>query len=234
MQIRQYFIIVKSDPLNIQLSYSEKAKHVRIKISHKKEVHLIVPIAVDVNIAYDFLRKKETWVKKHLNRMNLQAPPANGNIPIYGEPHQITLHSERIPSLISIQDGQILISNELCKTDVPLMLGAYLKKILKHDIEKHTQHLSAILNVTPGKIRFRDTKSQWGSCAPNGDLSFSWRLIFAPKFVMEYLVAHELCHLIERNHSHRYWKLVANVDPNYKRAKNWLRTFGRSLHNIEL
>jgi predicted metal-dependent hydrolase len=80
----------------------------------------------------------------------------------------------------------------------------------------------------------RDQSSRWGSCSNAGVLSFSWRLILAPSFVLDYLAAHEVCHLVELNHSLRFWRLVKRLYPEFDRAKVWLDVHGTDLHRFGL
>ena len=80
----------------------------------------------------------------------------------------------------------------------------------------------------------RDQSSRWGSCSTTGVLSFSWRLILAPPYVLDYLAAHEVAHLVEMNHSPRFWRLVERLCPNVERAKVWLDVHGTDLHRYGL
>lgn len=81
-------------------------------------------------------------------------------------------------------------------------------------------------------ITIRDQKSRWGSCSSRGTLSFNYRLVFAPPKVLDYVVVHELCHLTHMNHSKDFWNLVAEVMPEYKEYKKWLREHGHELNLI--
>jgi hypothetical protein len=87
-----------------------------------------------------------------------------------------------------------------------------------------------MLGVVVKRVTVRDQSSRWGSCSTNGVLSFSWRLILAPDFVLDYLAAHEVAHLVELNHSQRFWRLVKRIYPNFARAKAWLDLHGTDLH----
>ena len=82
------------------------------------------------------------------------------------------------------------------------------------------------------RLAVKETKSRWGSCSSKGNLNFSWRLVFAPSHVVDYLCAHEVCHLVEMNHSARFWDLVEVLEPNYKEAQKWLKKNGKSLMAI--
>lgn len=85
------------------------------------------------------------------------------------------------------------------------------------------------LGVSPGRIAIREQKSRWGSCSERGNLNFNWKLMLAPPEALEYVVVHELCHLIEFNHSPRFWRLVESRMPEYEGAKKWLKDNGAKL-----
>ena len=85
------------------------------------------------------------------------------------------------------------------------------------------------LASNPTRITVRDTATRWGSCSSARTLSFSWRLIFAPDYVRDYVVAHEVAHLKEMNHSPRFWAHVETLTPHTRRARKWLRENGRTL-----
>ena len=88
------------------------------------------------------------------------------------------------------------------------------------------------LAVHPRAVRLKDTRSRWGSCAPDGTLAFSWRLVMAPGWVLDYVAAHEVAHLRELNHSARFWALVETRTPHREAAQDWLRLNGSTLLRI--
>ena len=90
------------------------------------------------------------------------------------------------------------------------------------------------LGVTIRRVSVRDQATRWGSCSTTGVLSFSWRLVLAPRYVLDYLAAHEVAHLVEMNHSRRFWKLVSRICPDMQRAKVWLDVHGTDLHRYGL
>lgn len=90
-------------------------------------------------------------------------------------------------------------------------------------------YYAGLLGVTYGKIRIAEQKTRWGSCSTSGTLSFNWKLMLAPPRVLDYVVIHELCHLIEMNHSKRFWSLVESVMPEYKEYRKWLKENGDTL-----
>ena len=86
------------------------------------------------------------------------------------------------------------------------------------------------LDLEPKRIYVRDQTTRWGSCSTSGALSFSWRLVLAPPFVLDYLAAHEVAHLGHINHGPRFWGLVERTMPRHEEARTWLRKHGASLH----
>ncbi len=80
-----------------------------------------------------------------------------------------------------------------------------------------------LLGVSFGDIRIKDQKSRWGSCSSRGNLNFNWRILMAPEPVCDYVIIHELCHLVHMNHSADFWKLVEEACPKYRQYKKWLR-----------
>jgi len=85
---------------------------------------------------------------------------------------------------------------------------------------------AAALGVEYRRITLRDQRSRWGSCSANGTLSFNWRLVLAPHDVLDYVVVHEVCHLVEHNHGAGFWRLVERRRPGYREPKEWLHEFG--------
>jgi predicted metal-dependent hydrolase len=113
---------------------------------------------------------------------------------------------------------------------VPRRVRDYLKREARKELERASRAAAAALGVAVKRISIRDQTSRWGSCSTTGVLSYSWRLIMAPPFVLDYLAAHEAAHLVEMNHSRRFWRLVEGIYPDVRRAKAWLDAHGGDLH----
>jgi predicted metal-dependent hydrolase len=114
----------------------------------------------------------------------------------------------------------------------PRRLADWLRAEAKADLVKRVEHHGAALGCSPKRISVRDQSTRWGSCSTSGTLCFSWRLIFAPSFVLDYVAAHEVAHLREMNHSQRFWRLVRQTVPDMQRARAWLKQNGAELHRF--
>jgi hypothetical protein len=221
------------EQLVVKVRQSLKAKHRSIRIHHHGQVELVIPFNDNFLNAQDILNAKERWIRSKLNKIKpkelINKSICVGDvIPILGVPHTIFHHVDANNRTIQVVSGSIYIS----QSDIYLYgLRRFLLQLLREKIEVYLAKFSLSLKVSYRRYSIKDTKSRWGSCTSKGDLNFSWRLIFAPEKVVTYLVAHEICHIKEMNHSKKFWQLVANIYPEYKQAKMWLKNNGRTLHN---
>lgn len=106
---------------------------------------------------------------------------------------------------------------------------ARLKKIAQQEITKRVKHFAALFGVKYARVIVRNQKSRWGSCAKSGNISFNYRLLFLPTELADYVVVHEVCHLLEMNHSKRFWAHVARSVPDHNALRKQLRKLERRL-----
>jgi predicted metal-dependent hydrolase len=138
------------------------------------------------------------------------------------------LKGERGPAPVWIDNEVIRVSgrDEHAARRVLDFMKREARLILEHRSRDYASRIGA--KVT--RVAVRDPASRWGSCAVSGAISYSWRLIFAPDFVLDYVVAHEVAHLREMNHGPRFWKLVRQLAPDIETPQTWLRQHGIALH----
>jgi hypothetical protein len=108
----------------------------------------------------------------------------------------------------------------------------FFRAAARNDFAERVAVHAETLKVTPRSISIKDTRSRWGSCSSEGRLNFSWRLVCAPPFALDYVAAHEVAHIKEMNHSNRFWKQVEKCYPNWQEARAWLHERGSVLHSI--
>jgi len=214
----------------VSLRKSRLAKRVMIKYSNRKGFELVVPARISMKHALNFLYKKEDWVleKNALLKKRSRRIFAHGEqVPILGELYTIN-YSVALRGITRIDGNQLLIFG--LEEHIPRKTKQFLVKLAKEKISSWAASHASRLEVRFNRIGIRDTTTRWGSCSHSGNLSFSWRLVMAPESVLEYVVVHELAHLLEMNHSKKFWEVVASIFPNYKKARGWLKANGGDLH----
>jgi predicted metal-dependent hydrolase len=122
---------------------------------------------------------------------------------------------------VAIVDGEIRVRGE--PEHLARRLRDHLVGTARNEFAHRARRLAFRIGKSVARVSVRDTKSRWGSCSGRANLSFSWRLIFAPESVVDYVVAHEVAHLAEMNHGPRFWRLVESLSPGSAVPREWLR-----------
>jgi len=190
-----------------------------------------------LNEARDFAQKHGGWIAARLGRLPDAAPFAHGIVvPLRGVSHRIAhRHGARGTVWTEVDEsGERLLCVAGYAPHIDRRIGDFLRREAKRDLEIASRHFATELGVQVKRVAVRDQSSRWGSCSTTGVLSFSWRLILAPNMVLNYLAAHEVAHLVEMNHSARFWRLVQRICPYHERAKGWLDVHGTDLHRYGL
>lgn len=115
---------------------------------------------------------------------------------------------------------------------VPRRLLDWLKAAARAELAAASEKYANAMNARYRRIVIRDQRSRWGSCSATGVLSYSWRLILTPAYVLDYVAAHEVAHLNHMDHSPAFWRLVLSHCPDASRAKKWLKANGNGVHRI--
>ncbi len=220
-----------SAPLELRLS--PRARRMSLRIDATREVVLVVaPLGVPDADVVRFVGRHVAWVRARLAAVPPRLPFEDGvEIPILGVPHRICHDPDHRGSTRMVATGW---GNELRVGGQPELLARRVETFLKTEAKKmlaaRARAKAAMIGARVTGVTVRDTKSRWGSCSATGGLSFSWRLILAPDPVFDYVVAHEVAHLREMNHSVRFWRLCAKLTHNAEGARAWLKVHGARLH----
>lgn len=170
------------------------------------------------------------WVANRLAALPDALPFADGSILSIGDvPHRIK-HMPQGRGGAWLQDGELIVTGqaEFLRRRVLDFLRAEALRRLTALVAAKT----STLDVAAKRISVKDTRSRWGSCASDGSLAFSWRLVMTPEFVQDYVAAHEVAHLKYMNHGKRFWGLVDKLTPHTAQAIPWLRVEGFRLLRI--
>ncbi|MGU3359946.1 M48 family metallopeptidase [Methylobacterium sp. M6A4_1b] len=226
-------IVHGGETLRVLLRRRPTARRLTLRVSSATgDVVMTLPPRTSVGVARTFAISHGGWIAARLARVPervLFEPDAL--LPIRGVPHRV-VHRERrsgITRLEALADESIL-SVACDAPHIARRITEFLQREARRDLTEAVARYTEKLGHRPSRITLRDTRSRWGSCTVRGELNFSWRLILAPPLVLDYLVAHEMGHLREMNHSARFWSLVGSLCPHMDEAERWLKRNGASLH----
>lgn len=232
---------------------SPRARRLTLSVSEvRRGGVLTMPMHVSLEEASAFLSRHFGWLKDRLEAIPEGVPFAEGVVmPLRGLDHRIAFACPargRGPVWVEAHacererpacwpEGEAGEGRELPRICVggtaehaPRRLKDWLLREARKDLTARSHWHARNLGLRPSRITVRDQTSRWGSCSSNGVLSYSWRVILAPPFVLDYLAAHEVAHLKEMNHSKRFWALVRETMPRMEEGRRWLRKHGSALH----
>ncbi|MDP4004268.1 M48 family metallopeptidase [Methylobacterium sp. NEAU K] len=219
--------------LRIALRRRPTARRITLRVSSATgEVVITLPTRTPVNTAERFATSHAGWIAARLARVPVRVVfEPDASLPLRGEPHRVHLRGTRSGAVRAERDGgEPVISVSCDPAHVARRIRDYLTREAKRDLAEAVERYAPLLGQRPVRMTLRDTRSRWGSCTARGELNFSWRLILAPPMVLDYLVAHEMAHLREMNHSARFWALLRDLCPHVDAAEAWLKRNGTSLH----
>ncbi len=218
----------------VPLRRSARARRMILRMDTARGGPLLsLPADGDLADARRFVEKHAGWLAARLARLPEARPFADGAVfPLRGEACRIVHRGGRgLIRLAHAAAGQQLVVPGAA-AHLPRRIGDWLRGQARGDLAAAVSGHAAKIGAQVNALRVGDAKSRWGSCSRRGVLSFSWRLILAPPFVLDYLAAHEVAHLDQMNHGPAFWRLVARLDPNFETARAWLKSHGPGLHAI--
>ena len=140
----------------------------------------------------------------------------------------------RAPNKVAIEHDAITITCKPgSKTAPARSLENWLRKQARERIEQHIAEVGKRLKRAPNRIYVMGQRTKWGNCSALGNLSFNWRLMMAPDFVLRYIVTHEMVHLAVPDHSRKFWLTVQSLCPETERARQWLVANGQRIQLME-
>jgi predicted metal-dependent hydrolase len=206
----------------------------RVRFAARDAV-LTMPSRASLRDARAFAERHAAWIAARLNRLPATIPFAHGSIvPLRGVDHALLHLPQRRGTVWTEMRDDVATGHALCVAGqaehVHRRVQDHFKREARRDLEDAVARHTASLGLPPRGVGLRDPVSRWGSCSSTGSLNFSWRLIMAPAFVLDYLAAHEVAHLVHLDHSPRFWALARRLCAETECAEAWLTAHGAHLH----
>ncbi len=203
-----------------------RRKNVTISIEGDR-VRVLAPARTPQQQIAEFVAQRADWIASHLDSarpIGLRSQLGEGGLlPLLGVRYPVEA------SLAPFQFDGERFRVDVSKPERAAYAEAWLREYARDHFTAQVEHWSPIVGVQPKRLQIRNQKTRWGSASSRGTLSFNWRLIFAPPEIIDYVVVHELCHLIQPDHSPKYWALVESVMPDAQHHRRQLRELGDSL-----
>lgn len=217
--------------MTYRLRTSPRARRITLRLAARDgSLQVTAPPTVSHRQVQAFLKSQSGWLAKRRATLPEPVPfAADQELPILGELYAIR-HCPDARRGVWLEPGVLNVSGHC--DHLPRRIEDFLRSYARQQLNQEARHRSGQLppDARPlGRITVRDTTSRWGSCSSSGNLSFSWRLVFAPREVFDYVVVHELAHLVHLDHSRAFWCLVKDMKSDFEFARTWLRREGSSL-----
>lgn len=214
-------VLLENIPVQIE---RRKVKYARLVVDHRARVRLIVPPRYPESKIRVFLDEKQTWIRKQLDyyeRISKSRPhPENGEILYRGGIYHFEPLALGLGSRIDPDSRRIFSEANLMDART---LEEWYKREARQVILPRVAELARQTGFGYCRAVIRGQRSRWGSCSSRGNLSFNWRLIKVPDFVIDYVIVHELTHTQIMDHQKEFWRKLGEVIPDWKKARTWLR-----------
>jgi len=224
-------LTIDGTPVDIRFRRNPRARRLILRMS-EDGVTVTLPPGSSEQTGLEFALRHAGWIRRQLAGRPAPRPMTPGNrVPVRGIPHLIEQAAARRGGVHVIEDAEPRLVVAADAPHIARRVGDWLKAEARRDLNMASGAYAEAMGTRYRRLSLRDQASRWGSCSSNGHLSYSWRLILAPAFVLDYVAAHEVAHLIEMNHSSRFWSLVRAHAPRTDEARRWLKAHGPGLHS---
>jgi hypothetical protein len=214
--------------VTIKAKRSRQARRMTLRIDATHDCAILVlPTYVALAEGLNFARSKADWLQDKLAELPERLAFADGaELQVMGRSVTIR-HEPGLGARVIEENGELRVGGE-----VALLRGRvlrWLKAEARRAILPLASERAAMIGKKHKRVTLRDSRSRWGSCSSDGSLSFCWRLVLAPANVLDYVVSHEVAHLVEMNHGPRFWQVVEQIAPHAEEARRWLAENGAAL-----
>ena len=218
-------------PPYVTLKRSKRARRLALRLDPKdRTFHLVVPAGMSVKKAQRFAEEHDRWMQDKLLDLPEPIPFEDGSIlPILGQNRRVHVFYDSTlrTTSIHLKYNELIVTTN--KEDPTARIERSLKKRAREELLALSQQKAEAIGKRVKGVSARDTKSRWGSCSSDGNLSYSWRLIFAPYEALDYVVAHEVAHLKYMDHSRAFWNLCRELSDNFIEGQYWMQENGHEL-----
>jgi predicted metal-dependent hydrolase len=234
-------LLIGGKEISYTVHHSKKRRRtLALYVESVGKIRVLVPMRTSVETIRRMFEDRQHWIAKRLSE--IETSPSSpqkfkdGAVFSYlGQPHILHITRDPLsPQTCSAENGQLNLNlhssaDEQANEDARLEIQLWYKKKAKEILKERTDYWSATLGLKCRSLKVGSPLRQWGSCSPANDIRYNWRIVLAPLDLIDYLVVHELCHIAHKNHSRRFWTLLASAIPDWQTRRKRLRAFDPAL-----
>ena len=232
-------VVIEDTTLLVRLVRTDRRKTVSISLEDDA-IRVLAPKRLTERRIQEIINNKSNWIGKRL-KDQAAAPKirskqfVDGEIFSYLGKHYTFERRHDVQSSVKLKFGRLISTldstvseKEAIETHQTHVTNWYRERATDVLTQKTAQHGSA-LKLIPSAINIKNYKARWGSCSVSGEISYNWKIMMAPPRIIDYVVIHELSHLVHHDHSDKFWRQVSKSFPEYRECRTWLRNFGQTL-----
>lgn len=232
MEVPDHVVVVDGTPLPLQFVRNPRARRYVLRLGHDGVVRVTVPRGGTHAEARKVANQHLGWLERQLAKRREEA----GRDHAWRHGTEIWFRGERVAldvvegdTLRWLRIGEISFAVDSTLTDLRPVVERHFLKLARAELPGRTLELAAKHGFAVKSVSVRNQRSRWGSCSRQATISLNWRLVQMPPAVRDYIILHELAHLRVMNHSAKYWRVVAQLCPDYRVAQAWLKANGKQL-----
>ncbi len=213
--------------ISYTLQQSSRARRLTIRVDSKGQVIVTTPPRFPKYKVSEFVESARAWIEKQLvSQVKKPVLLSSTKVFYFGKEYDVKV-SKRLDGTVKVGKEVVIVSPlTLTSAAVLTLLSGWLKSRAIEYISKRVYELGDTMGLKFNNLVFKQQKTRWGSCSSQKNLNFNWKLIHAPKEVIDYVIIHELAHLTHMNHGKHFWNLVVKYDPDHPHHRRWLERFG--------
>lgn len=218
MQLPDNYILIRKE-----------VKHARLRVSEDGRVRIIAPPAFSEDDITAMLKKKAKWIDSNLKYFNgmSKVELQRNQLLLFGNRYSY-FYDTTYAQKVTIDHEHKTITSQKDLLD-PKIQENWYRRVAKKHLTKRTKELSVKMKLPFNKLFIRESKTKWGNCSNEKNISLNCKLIKAPDYVIDYIIIHELLHTVVMSHTHKFWTLLKSYYPDYKESIKWLEKYGNSL-----
>lgn len=234
VQVGPYTILVERRAARVVFG-RRRREGLRLTVERDGSLKVTAPPRASLQMVEEFVLANMDWIEENRDRMQAEMrknPPKQfvegETFRLFGIPRTLAfepVHSGARPRLELIENYLVYTAgpSDFTREKVRAAIFKFFDQQARLHLPERVQHFVQTMGVAPTGLSFRYQKTRWGSCSSRGHVSFNCKVVFAPEAVIDYLVVHELAHLVHADHSKKFWDLVASHDPSWRQHRRWLR-----------